>query len=379
MSNSKSQNTTKRNYEPMTVERMREYLFGGPQVPFWNYDPNQLTVGVEVEYFIAHIHPDQSYTLATKAEYLRVMDHLVKQYGYKDHKLTDQPGRVSRDTEFGFIAIKPDFAWHILEISFPPRKDMQVLRTLIENVFREVDRALAEEGLERLDISSLPDVPEKIELVELDRLAAFSDSISERQSDSRFFVPNFPALVVATHIHLNAFNESKFKLFHQLFAVEKQYFALFDRSQAFRNSKPKSIRDEFMKVSMSDDYILKCIPPVVPSSIEKYVEIMNASAPTFPNDKFFPVRNVTYIRPTKYGTLEFRSSCSTKQVDEIIMIAIWRIVQLIFSERSRDPDSTAPTSIETILNSLDGRYSEYIQKIRSKIESHRLSAGRQHE
>jgi len=37
----------------VTPEMLRAYWFGWPQVPFWNYDPSKLQVGVGVEYFIA--------------------------------------------------------------------------------------------------------------------------------------------------------------------------------------------------------------------------------------------------------------------------------------------------------------------------------------
>ena len=37
----------------VTPEMLRADWFGWPQVPFWNYDPSKLQVGVGVEYFIA--------------------------------------------------------------------------------------------------------------------------------------------------------------------------------------------------------------------------------------------------------------------------------------------------------------------------------------
>ena len=37
----------------VTPEMLRAYWFGWPQVPFWNYDPSKLQVGVKIEYFIA--------------------------------------------------------------------------------------------------------------------------------------------------------------------------------------------------------------------------------------------------------------------------------------------------------------------------------------
>ena len=325
-----SGNNKKSKTEPMTVERLRKHLFGGPQVPFWNYDPTQITIGIEVEYFIAHVHPDGGFTLATKAEYLRVIDILMRDAGYKDHKLYDQPGRVSKDTENGFIAIKPDFAWHILEISFPPRKTSTELRELLTSVFDQVDRALAQVGLERLDISALPDVPEKMELVELDRLSQIKDTLTANPA-SPTSVPHFPALITATHIHLNVFSEEDLKYLGQLFAIDQKVSKKFTRSTKFRGRKYDDLRTNLYRDALGQDYLLHTIPPTVPDSLSTLSDLMNRSRKVFPGDPFFPVRNMSWIRPTKYGTLEFRSSCSFKDLNQIIEIANWRIAQVILA------------------------------------------------
>ncbi len=80
---------------------------------------------------------------------------------------------------------------------------------------------------------------------------------------------------------------------------------------------------------MGDGYKLKGIPDNIPSTIGEYVEAMNASDRVFPHDLFFPVRDVSYIRPSRYGTIEFRSACSNPVVDEILEIVCWRVVELI--------------------------------------------------
>jgi len=48
---------------------LRAYWFGGPQVPFWNYDPSKLQVGVKIEYFIAK-RGASPLSLATRADWL---------------------------------------------------------------------------------------------------------------------------------------------------------------------------------------------------------------------------------------------------------------------------------------------------------------------
>jgi hypothetical protein len=313
----------------MTVDRLRKHLFGGPQVPFWNYDPNQITVGVEIEYFIAHTYSDGSFKLATKNEYLAVMEHLKKNFGYKDRNLANQPGRVSKDTEQGFIAIKPDFAWHILEISLPPRKNLEALNEILDQTIFEVDCCLKNVNLARLNLSCLPDVPEGPELVDLDRLKGHIDSLKAHNSGSIYSVPIFPALIAATHVHLNVLNEQTYQLLPALYAQECSARTQFSRVQTFRGQKSNKHREKFYQTSLGSDYQLCDIPSPIPTSITDYCALFNNSAKIFPNDKFFGARDLTAIRPTRYGTLEFRSSCSFYETDKIMDIVRYRVKTFI--------------------------------------------------
>lgn len=317
----------------MTEERLRAHWFGGPQVPFWNYDPAQLTIGLEVEYFIAKVE-GESFTLATKQQYLETMAHLVASAGYKDRNLPDQPGRISKDTSSGFIAIKPDFAWHILEISLPPRGSLSELRNLITDTFKDIDAALTKVGLSRLKISCLPSAPKKFDLVELERLDDFTKLVGLRQDKSPFVDPFFPAYMVATHVHLNAFDSKALDFWPALFALESMFGEIYCRAKRFSGIDVPSVRTEFLNQTMGDGYKLKGIPTRIPRNAQDYVEAMNASNHAFPKDRFFPVRDVSYVRPSKYGTIEFRSACSTTDVDALVEIAGWRITQALTAYNS---------------------------------------------
>ncbi len=315
----------------MNADLLRKHLFDGPQVPFWDYDPAKLSIGIEVEYFIGRVQSSGQFSLATKADFMQVIEILKNEFCYMDRDLTDQPGRVSKDTENGFISIKPDFAWHILEISFPPRKSTQGLRDILVKVFFELDCVLAKAGMKRLDLSALPSLPVTMELVELDRMQSFTESVEQKSEISPFFEPFFPALIVATHVHINSCNEDSICLLPTLFKQEKSSLLKFNRSTKYAGVEVNSVRDEFLRKTMGDNYLLKGLIDTPPGNIDEYVNLMNRSRPAFPNDTFFPVRDVSYIRPTRYGTFEFRSACSTKSVDLIIEMVQWRIMQLLVS------------------------------------------------
>ncbi len=312
----------------MTADRLRAYWFGGQQVPFWNYDPAQLTIGLEIEYFIAKVHGN-TFELATKKQYMEAIGHLVADSGYHDRDLKDQPGRISKDTERGFIAIKPDFAWHILEIALPPRRAIEDIRTLLDKTFAEVDAALAKVGLERLDMSCLPDVPVKMELVELDRLSSHVGILEKNATDSPFYTAVFPALIVATHLHLNIFREEDLQVLPILYESEPEAISLFVREQVFRNNLERNLRGKFYETAYGDMYALRTIPKSIPETIGQYCDLLNVSPRLFPNHSFFPVRDMSYIRPTRYGTFEFRSSCSFRSVDKLLDIVLYRRAQVL--------------------------------------------------
>jgi hypothetical protein len=312
----------------MSTERLREYLFGSPKAKFWDYDPDKLTLGIEVEYFIGKTNSD-GFQLAKRPEYLSVVSELVSHHGYFDRGLRDQPGRISRDVDSGFIVIKPDFAWHILEVSLPPCKSLDELESLLTNVLCSVDAALGKFGLKRLDLSCLSDPPPSIDLVNLDRLEQISETFKPKRVDRPTQDPEFPAYVAATHVHLNVSNEEVLTCFPALYHLDKVISERFNRGRTFRGRTYENVRTALYRDTLGHDYLLHTYPIEPATNLNELCDQMNRSPKLFLRDGFFPVRDMSYIRPTRYGTLEFRSACSFNNVDKIIEIVKWRRAQII--------------------------------------------------
>lgn len=312
----------------MTSDRLADHLFGGPQVPFWNFNITNLFAGVEVEYFIGN-QTGPTFQLASKSQYMNVVNRLVAKSSYKNWNLRDQPGRISKDTESGFIIIKPDYAWHILEIAFPPRKTTESLRPLISEVLGDLDLALHSEGLQRLDISCLPQAPKAMDLVELDRISLHEKCVKQKVQGRPTIDPHFPAYIAATHVHLNASSKDSLRFLPNLYEFEPLTMKMYSRARRFEGQDYENVRTEFYSETLGHDYLLQTTPKKIPASIEDLRDAMNGSAHLFPNDRFYPVRDMSYIRPTKIGTLEFRSACSFADPEMILEIALWRKAQLI--------------------------------------------------
>ena len=316
------------NFEPMTIEKLRHHLFYTKKVPFWNYDESKISIGVEVEYFIAQV-TRSGFRLATQIEFLLMTELLKANYGYVDWNLPDQPGRISKDTEFGFIAIKPDFAWHILEISLPPRRSSSEIRSLLRNVFLEVDEALASLGMERLDLSCLPVPPKSMEHVSLNRLREISTTFRQKSAVKPTQDPNFPAYLAATHVHLNASSEEMLKVLPALYNLDRLVSKQFTRANVFNGRVYDNARTRMYHDTLGPDYLLHTYPENPAHDLQTMVSQMNRSPRLFPSDPFFPVRDMSYIRPTRYGTLEFRSCCSFKSIETLVKIVDCRIAQLL--------------------------------------------------
>jgi hypothetical protein len=311
----------------MTPEILRSVWSKTPKVPFWNYDFKKMAFGLELEYFIGQ-KSKRGVKLATKSDFEAAIHYLNKHHNFIDHKIQDQPGRVSKDTRLGFITIKPDFAWHILEIALPPRFAISEVKSLLIECTTMIDCALKEAGLFRLNLNCLPSIPDSMEFVQLERLQSHLDILSKRKKGNENIIPEFPALITSTQVHLNIFNEEAFNLLPFLYQQELKLFKKFNKPQIFDGKTHEDIRDYFYRNALGEDYALCTIPKTIPKDIDQYCQMMNRSPKLFPNDPLFGVRDLSYIRPTKYGTLEFRSTPSFNNINTVIEIVKTRITQV---------------------------------------------------
>jgi hypothetical protein len=323
-----SDNPRKSTREVMTVERLRKYLFGTRSVSFWDHDPQKLTIGLEVEYFIGKTGPSGT-ELAKRHDYLRMINQLTNKFGYVDRGLPDQPGRVSKDAPGGYIIIKPDFAWHILEISLPPVRAILELRSILNQVLSEIDVCLKDAGLTRIDSSCLKDPPVDLELVELKRLQDSSRLLRPACEKKPTQNPLFPAFLASTHIHLNICSEDSLSGLPKLYAIDKLLLPKISRAREFKGKTYENVRTRMYADTLGPDYLLHTYPMSPASDLESLAGLMNQSPGLYPSDPFFPVRDMSYIRPTRYGTMEFRSACSFMSIDELVFVAECRIAQVL--------------------------------------------------
>jgi hypothetical protein len=159
-------------------------------------------------------------------------------------------------------------------------------------------------------------------------LSAHVDLLKSKFDGSKHSVEVFPALIAATHIHLNVFEESMLPCLPTLYQQEDALLNEFSREQTFKGEHGNRHRSKFYESTLGVDYILRTIPKIIPTSLVDYCALYNNSHQLFPNDGFYPVRDLTYIRPTRYGTVEFRSACSFKSIERILQLTEQRKKQI---------------------------------------------------
>ena len=324
----------------LTPERLREYLFSQTAWPHWDYRLDRLLFGVEVEYFVAQKgNRNQLFKKANFESFLQRMER----FGYSCKNTESNPWCFVKEKQVGYIAIKPDFAFHILEIALPPRSDLMVLTNLLKDVLQEVDVCLAELDFERCHESFLLVDPADFDLVEMPRLEGHLDCLQHKSSQGEFADRHFPAFLAATHVHLNVSSEKDLCLMPILYELEWLALTLLDRTH-YRTNSVRSLRTLYYRDSFGHDYRLVGVPKQIPASLEEYVEQYNASPKLFPNDHFFPVRDFSLIRPRNFGSFEFRSGCSPRQVDDLQSIIAFRAVQWLYAikyaDKPVDPSGT---------------------------------------
>jgi len=357
----------------LTVDRLHSHLFSQSKYPSWNGDIEKLIFGVESEYLVLRQGTQDEYLDGIR--FLQLLDQLKTKHSYKQRSSEDI-WRISKDTEWGFVTIKPDFGFHILEISYPPRGCPRELRVLIKRTLTEVDEALDQIDFERAPYGVVRNPEFAFECVQIDRLKNFIEQFSPRtQNSSKYYFPHFPAMIAATQVHLNISHEGVFRDLTAMYELEWKIVDEFSTSTQFNNEILGCARTLLYEETLSSDYRLKNIPNPIPTDIESYVELFNSSRTLFKHDTFFPVRDMTAIRPRPFGSIEFRSTCTQGDVDRILGICAYRAAQVMYGAKFRDQplSRSAGNAREALLHR--SRYllgaapvSEYEQQVNSRFE-----------
>ncbi len=318
-------------------------LFPKAKIMPWKNDWKKITFGIELEFFIIKKNSHDSLIPATEKDFQLVLDLFEKHFHYKGRRDFGGPYRFSIDDEFGYVSIRPDFSFHILEISFSPVNSAQALAKQFQFWITTLDNILSQAGLKRFQKSYWEGLLVRDNIVALDRLKGHVEMLDKRRQKNASPLCDsfFPGRIVSTHVHLNL-SQDDLALLPALYELE--WFV----PRFFNQHTPvsKDVRTLLYEINLGADYLLKTIPASPPTNIEGLIELYHQSPGLFPNDPNGAVRDLSYIRPRAIGTFEFRSADSLGTLEELLDLVGFRMLQLLYAKTYQnhliDPSMKVP-------------------------------------
>lgn len=226
----------------------------------------------------------------------------------------------------GSVQIHNDFCTHILELSFSPCTSYAEFNDLYQRVHEVLRSAIVRSGLilrsgAYFDISS----DEVVFVHPCDATTASRYTwLKERQVPSREFSrPLFNAMMTATHVHVETRLETLTPRLPALYEVEYLSPLLFSNSTSMSDGQHiHCLRPLMWRDAFPDVYLAAAFPAQLPSTLRDYKAFLDST------EGF--VRDYTFICPRpNYGTVEFRSTCSQPNLDNLEALLGFRILAML--------------------------------------------------
>jgi len=325
----------------MTPELLRKKLFSKNSVHDLNrFDFSQVKFGVEVEYLIESLD-DYKPKWMNRENFTSFLTGM-KSFGFSKVSGISDQYRIGKDFKNGFVAIKPDFVFHILEIAFLPMNSFEDFAVIYTELLQNIDCVLLDLGYKRSHKTfAFPLKESEFEFVDLDRLKGSSDLIKKFNEDyyknNIFCTPNFPASIVSTHIHMNFNHESYIEFLPLMYEMETLVNDNFTMcATQIDGQSIKNLRTLLYHYTLGESYSLTTVPKKIPRSLEDLTALYNESPKYYVNDTFFPSRDLCFIRFSGHGTIEFRSACTLFDLDSIFKLIAFRYAQILYSIRYKN-------------------------------------------
>ena len=274
--------------------------------------------GVEHEIFVLARDNSPPELLQMHDYFLRIAEANNGKTSYRNNIASS----VLIPTIFGNLEIKNDYCTHILEFAFPPviqPSDFIALFADIENQTQHL-----------FDVLGLIVVPGgAIEIPSKFHMCPSHDDDGQRTKQvlSRVLPPkplaniHFNAAIAATQIHLDLFDEKIYGCLPTLYDLEYIVPLCFSESTNLFGCAAHCIRPLVYFDNFEDAYLANAVPLTVPNSKTEYEKLLRGT-------KDF-IRDYSFIAPTSYRTIEFRTGCSQKDVNHILEMVAFRVAALM--------------------------------------------------
>jgi len=292
-------------------------------------DFDKIYIGIEQEHFAFKNNRPPQY------EEIQQFFRLMRQRGYA-HVHNGLDGVilfVSKQTEFGTIKVSNDFCTHIIEASLPPLINPSQIRQLFINIWTDISESLLQLGISLQYGASLSTKPDTLIVDRNNRY----DLHAKRQRPtpySRLWDPLFTTMMCATQIHLEIIGEQFYRALPTLYSYEYISPLLFSNSSSYLGEIMHCIRPMVWQNAFSKNYYVFGYPEQIPTSKDAYNSRIA--------DSIGFIRDYSFIAPREFGTAEFRSTCSQNSVDDVLLVAAFRLLSWITAVRVDDSDYSQP-------------------------------------
>ncbi|MBL7715168.1 MAG: hypothetical protein JNL01_06835 [Bdellovibrionales bacterium] len=310
------------------------------------------TVGVEHEFFLF----TKKSKLASLAQSQAFLSALAQMPGWSVRGSGVEVGieRVSYQSVAGrYVAVKYEYAPHLMEVAFSYHESLLELQKEVTWVCSAMSKAADSVGLKMCNFDSIEGlVPQTLINLPLTSSGQALQKTRERlfrQSTVKVGEPGadvtkFPAFTAATQVHIGGLGREEIEdVVNTLYSYELEIsclvaFASYDFAYSMESLRRRWLRYYQVFSSLP----LLGIPKVQNWTVQGWVDSL-LSCPTLEGTQttldalISKAKDLQFIRPKAFGTIEFRASGAAKDGDGIVRVAEIRLALVKLARAKKLP------------------------------------------
>lgn len=245
----------------------------------------------------------------------------LKSQGFYNFNEKEDPLKVSKEVESGYIAVNNDFCTHILEIAFPPQSNIEKLFQILNEHYELIKKSLNELGMTIQPGGLIELSPEQIIFLPHKKLEWMKQRVVPNKSYSHRFLTS---KICATQIHIETFKiDTLMQRLDDLYSIEILTPLFYTNS---KTNNAHCVRPLMWRDSFPDEYVFNGFLSEQFNSYQAY------------HNRFLEIpdckRDYSLIAPRTNTRIEFRGGCSQPNIESLIELAIFKFLTVELIENN---------------------------------------------